>query len=241
MRVLVFGGTTEGRDLTQWLCQQGIEHLVCVATAYGKTLLPPQARVQVGRLILSDMVALMGQGFTHVVDATHPYADVVTATVQDACAQVGLPCLRLLRRLEAQGNWLRVANTAAAVEAVARLEGNVLLTVGAKEVGQYASLAQRCYPRVLPMVSSLEACAQAGIPPKQIIAMQGPFTLEMNQAMLDQYHIQIVVTKYTGQAGGFPQKVEAAQSRGCTVVAIDPPTVESGLTLEEIQQELKQR
>lgn len=238
MKVLVFGGTTEGRTLCQWLCAQGIDHLVCVATDYGKTLLPKEANVQVGRLQVQDMTALMPQGFTHVVDATHPYADVVTATVQDACTQVGLPYLRLLRTLDSQGDWRSVADTAQAVTALETMEGNVLLTVGAKEVGQYASLAKRCYPRVLPMVSSLEACAQAGIPPKNIIAMQGPFSLEVNQALLRQFDIKILVTKYTGQAGGFPEKIEAAQVCGCTVVVINPPTVEQGLCLEDVKQQL---
>lgn len=240
MQVLVFGGTTEGRALTQWLCDQGIDHLVCVATDYGKTLLPEGANVQVGRLNLADMISLMGRNFTHVVDATHPYAEVVTATIVDACQQAGLPYLRLLRTLDGLGDWIAVENTAAAVEQLATMEGNILLTVGAKEVGQYAALASRCYPRVLPMVSSLENCQAAGIPPKHIIAMQGPFSVAMNQAIIDQFAIGIVVTKYTGQAGGFPQKLQAAQSRGCAVVVINPPTAEEGLSLEAIQIQLKQ-
>ncbi len=240
MKALVFGGTTEGRDLAQWLCAQGMEHLICVATDYGATLLPSEAKVQVGRLCVAEMAQLMTQGFTHVVDATHPYAQVVTASIVEACAQVDLPYVRLLRTLEDTGEWMGVADTKEAVEALGAMEGNVLLTVGAKEVGQYASLAHRCYPRVLPMVSSLENCAQAGIPPKQIIAMQGPFSVEMNQALIDQFDIHILVTKYTGQVGGFPQKIEAAHSRGCTVVVIAPPTVEQGLDLESVQTLLKQ-
>lgn len=240
MGVLVFGGTTEGRELTQWLCHQGIDHLVCVATDYGQTLLPADAKVQVGRLDLEAMTALLAQGFDHVVDATHPYAHQVTDTIVKACQQMDVPYLRLLRTLDDEGQWLRVPDTAAAVAMLQTMEGNILLAVGAKEIGQYASLAQRCYPRVLPMVSSIESCAMAGIPPKNIIAMQGPFSLEMNQVILDQFAIDIVVSKYTGQAGGFAEKIQAAQSRGCAVVVIDPPTAEQGLTLQEVQNQLKQ-
>lgn len=238
MNVLVFAGTTEGRHLAQWLAQQKIPHLISVATDYGQTLLPQEAQVQAGRLSQEEMCLLLDQGFTQVVDATHPYATQVTAQLKSACQERGTPYLRLLRDQEGtpeNPSWLTVPDTPSAVETLKGLEGNILLTLGAKEVGAYASLAERCYPRVLPLTDSLERCLQAGFPPKHILCLQGPFTQEMNRAILNQYHIQILVTKFTGTTGGFPEKVAAAQDCHCTLLVIAPPQEEEGHSLAEIQ------
>ena len=99
-------------------------------------------------------------------------------------------------------------------------------------------LAERCYPRVLPMADSLERCLTLGFPPKNIICMQGPFSRELNVALLRQYHIQTLVTKDTGGYGGFREKAEAAREAGCALLVVERPRRETGLTLEEIQKKL---
>lgn len=238
MKVWLFGGTTEGRLLAEWLTAQGIEHQVAVATDYGKSLLP-DSPVEVGRLGQEEMERGLTQGFTHVVDATHPYATQVTAFLRQACQQQNVPYLRLLRPLGTEGNWHSVANTQEAVAKLHEMDGNILLTTGAKELPAYASLATRCFPRVLPMISSLESCAKAGIPPKQIICMQGPFTLETNCALLRQYQIKILVSKFTGTEGGFAEKIQAAEQCGCQSLVISVPTQETGLDLEAMKAKLQ--
>ena len=117
---------------------------------------------------------------------------------------------------------------------------HVLLTTGSKELHHFArpGLAERCYPRVLPMADSLERCLTLGFPPKNIICMQGPFSRELNVALLRQYHIQTLVTKDTGGYGGFREKAEAAREAGCALLVVERPRRETGLTLEEIQKKL---
>ena len=240
MKVLLFGGTGEGRALAEWMLARGLDATVCVATEYGETLLPDGMKVHVGRLDTDGMAALMADGYTLVIDATHPYAVEVTENIRAASERTGLPYLRLLRQSDGEDLCHKAENMAVAAEMLERLPGNVLLTTGSKELDHFArpGLRERCFPRVLPMADSLERCLALGFPPKNIICMQGPFTKEMNVATLHQFHIDTLVTKDTGGYGGFRAKAEAAKEAGCALLVVERPRNETGLTLEEIQRRL---
>ena len=82
---------------------------------------------------------------------------------------------------------------------------------------------ERLYPRVLPVEESLLACRRAGVPTKNIIAMHGPFSQKLNEAILEQYRIRWMVTKDGGSAGGFGEKVSAARNTGISLVVIGRP------------------
>ena len=132
-KILLFGGTGEGRALAEWMVEQRIPHTVCVATEYGETLLPAGAEAHVGRMDRGEMEALMrAGGFSLAVDATHPYAVAVTENIRSAAEAAGLPCLRLVRRTEEEAGALRAGTVAEAAERLERLPGNALLTTGSK-------------------------------------------------------------------------------------------------------------
>lgn len=240
MKILLFGGTGEGRELAEWMLSQGLDATVCVATEYGETLLPDGAQVHVGRLDAGTMESLMAGGYTLVIDATHPYAVEVTKNIRAAAQAAGLPCLRLLRQSDREDGCQKAADMAAAADLLEGLPGKVLLTTGSKELDAFArpGLRERCCPRVLPMADSLERCLALGFPPKNIICMQGPFTKEMNLATLRQFHVRTLVTKDTGGYGGFRAKADAAREAGCDLVVVERPQTEEGLTLEEVQRRL---
>ena len=243
MEILLFGGTGEGRELAQWLLDRQIPTLVCVATEYGETLLPAGAEAHVGRLDREGMEALMAsRPFTHVVDATHPYAVEVTTNIKAAAETVGLPTLRLVRQSDGEDLCHKAGDMATAADMLEQLPGNVLLTTGSKELDAFVrpGLTERCYPRVLPMADSLDRCLKLGFPPKNIICMQGPFSKELNVALLRQYHIKTLVTKDTGGYGGFREKAEAAKEAGCALLVVERPSREAGLTVEEIQERLEE-
>ena len=242
MEVLLFGGTAEGRELARWLLDQKIPTLVCVATDYGETLLPPQAEAHVGRMDRGEMEALMtSRPFTHVVDATHPYAARVTAAVHAAAEGAGLPLLRLVRDGDVEGDWLRAADMEQAARMAGAIPGNILLTTGSKDLHHFARPGQveRRIPRVLPSPPSLARCLELGFDPARIVCIQGPFSAELNRAMLEQYNAKLLVTKASGGAGGFWEKVEAARQTGCALLVVDRPLREEGLTLEEVQEYLE--
>ena len=226
-KLCVFAGTTEGRELVELLEGQPVAVTACVATEYGETLLTARENLTIsaGRLRREEMEALLRrEGFDLVVDATHPYAQEVTEHIAGACQGTETAYLRLLR--EEQGLPEGAVWTPDAAGAAAYLSGrpgNILLTTGSKELGRFASIpgfAQRTYARVLPMEASLRACEAAGLSPAHILAMQGPFSREMNLAMLRAVSAAWLVTKEGGAAGGFQEKAEAAAEAGAGLVVI---------------------
>ena len=109
-------------------------------------------------------------------------------------------------------------------------EGNILLTTGSKELSLYTDIrefATRVYARVLPTHAALDACAAAGVPARNIIAMQGPFTQALNEALLRQYGARWFVTKDGGAPGGFAEKAAAAEAAGAQLVVICRPEEET--------------
>ena len=165
MHILLFGGTSEGRELAEWLAGEGVGVTLCVATGYGASLIPsdPRIRVHTGRLDRSGMEGLMREGrFERVVDATHPYAVEVTRNLRTAAENAGLPYQRLLRDGAVKGDWICVSDLAGAAERLTAVEGGILLTTGSKELAPFAvpGLRDRCFPRVLPSLDSLGRCLE---------------------------------------------------------------------------------
>jgi precorrin-6A/cobalt-precorrin-6A reductase len=245
MEVLLFGGTSEGRTLALWLAEQGWQVTLCVATEYGAALAPdaPGIHTVTGRLDQGQMAQLMASRPFHcVIDATHPYAAVVTENIRRAAEETGCTYRRLLRDGDVDGDWLHASSIAHAAELLAALPGNILLTTGSKELAPFScdALRDRSFPRVLPSLDSLESCLRLGFPPAHIICMQGPFSQELNAAMIRQLGIDILLTKASGGAGGFWDKVEAARETGCRLMVIDRPLHEEGLDLEALKSLLKQ-
>ena len=239
-KLCVFAGTTEGRRLVELLADAPVEVTACVATEYGEALLTPRERLTVShrRLTEEEMEALLAQErFDLVVDATHPYAAEVTENIARACRGVGVEYLRLLREADALPEGaVYFPDTEAAVNWLAETEGNILLTTGSKELAKYAALpgfARRVYARVLPMEASLSACRAAGLGPDRIIAMQGPFSREMNAALLEAVSAKYLVTKDTGGTGGFGEKAAAARDAGAVLVVVGRPAQREGLGFEE--------
>ncbi|MBR6259570.1 MAG: precorrin-6y C5,15-methyltransferase (decarboxylating) subunit CbiE, partial [Oscillospiraceae bacterium] len=124
------------------------------------------------------------------------------------------------------------------------LEGNILLTTGSKELDKFTGIrdfSERVYARVLPMESSLEACSKAGLSPSHIIAMQGPFSFDMNVATLKAINASCLVTKDSGGAGGFEEKAEAAKAAGARLVIIGRPPQVEGLGFNEAVKFLREK
>ena len=245
MRVLLFGGTSEGSELARWLAGRGCPVDLCVATEYGHILAPnhPGIAVHTGRLDEKGMEELMARTEAGcVVDATHPYAALVTENIRGAAGVLGLPCLRLIRRSGEPGEgviWARDMDHAARL--LEELPGNVLLTTGSKELAPFArpGLAERCFPRILPAVDGLARCLELGFPPAHIICMQGPFSRALNEALIGQFAIKTLVTKDGGDRGGFGDKANAARATGCALLVVERPSRETGLELEEMKQVLE--
>ncbi|MBQ8596371.1 MAG: precorrin-6A reductase [Lachnospiraceae bacterium] len=246
--ILIFAGTTEGRELSEHLAVAGIAHTLCVATEYGEIVLQenPLVKVHKGRMNQEEMKRYIQTGdFGAVVDATHPYAEVVTQNIKNAMQDMDIPYLRLKRESNVTSSYEKIhyfKDSVSCAKALEKTDGNILLTTGSKELSIFAKFIdrkERLYVRVLPGIESLQLCMDCGIVGKQILALQGPFTTQMNEAMFRQYQIKCLVTKESGNAGGYQEKLDAAQNLGIPVFAIGCPAEQEGYTFEEVCEQLE--
>ena len=246
-KVIVFAGTTEGYEISRFLGENQIPVLACVATEYGSKSLKESStlHVQAGRLDENEMKELFSREKPELVlDATHPYAAEVTRNIRKACEEAEVSYTRILRTGSGQQNAVYVKDTQEAAEYLKGTTGNVLLTTGSKELAAFTSVPdykERLFARVLSLPSVIESCQALGFEGRNLIAMQGPFSMELNQAMLAQYQCKYLVTKDSGKAGGFLEKIQAAEACGATVVIIGRPLVEEGLSLRECRHMLIER
>lgn len=242
MKLVIFSGTTEGREFSRAAAALGAAVTVCVATDLGaeEQGSAPGVTVHAGRLDADEMAALL-RNAALCVDATHPYATEATHNIRAAAGMAGVEYHRLLRRaseLPAGSVVLPGAGEAAAY--LADKAGRILLTTGAKELPAFAAIdSARLYPRVLPTLAGITACEAAGVPHRNIIAMQGPFTLGLNVALMRQFEIDYLVTKDGGAQGGFAEKAEAAAQCGAQLIVLRRPD-EQGETAETILQRCRE-
>lgn len=237
---MIFSGTTEGRQLSYALAEAGVQVTVCVATDYGQEEQGEKAGVRVlsGRKDGAAMARLL-RGAALCVDATHPYATKATQTIREACRESNVPYHRLLR--ESSGEVGLLFDTPAqASEWLSRQSGNILLTTGSKDLSAFSDLPrERLFVRVLPNHQSLTLCEQAGIPHRHVIAMQGPFSIQLNEALIQQFSIRYLVTKDGGPAGGFLEKAEAAKAAGIPLLVLRR-SPEQGEAYDEILMRCKE-
>lgn len=242
-KICLFAGTTEGRQLAE-LLHKAADLTVCVATEYGEILLDgiEGITVHTGRMDADEMARFFAEKrFDRILDATHPYAQIVTENIRHASKQMNIPMTRILRETERRSaDAVYVSTVDEARAYLADKDGNVFLTTGSKEIASYVGLdMSRVWARVLPTVSSLEACAAAGIASAHIIAAQGPFSEEINLAQMRAIGAQYLVTKASGKNGGFEEKIRAAKTVGAVPVIIGQPPQMEGLSLDEAIAELE--
>lgn len=247
--VIVFAGTTEGRILSEELAKHQVCVTACVATEYGETLLQrmPYLQVHTGRMSqeeMEDFLRARPKGI--VVDATHPYAVEVSKNILEACKAVGAEYIRLIRessKMETEDAVL-VGSVEEAIEYLRGTKGNILAATGSKELFKYTELPdykERVFARVLSTGEVACSCEKLGFCGKHLICMQGPFSEELNIAMLRQFDCKYLVTKETGKAGGFEEKISAAKKAGAKVVLIGRPAEQKGYCYQEVKNLLMER
>lgn len=241
MKIALFAGTSEGKAVAALLADQGHQVIVTVATDYGRevffdSLYQAQGHREAitildGRLNAEGMRSLTGQADL-VLDATHPYAVEVSKNIIAACKATGRDYVRIIRDdqdMTRGFDVLRVKDQQEALEVMDQIQGRILLTTGSKDLPFYAQArdhADRLYPRILPDMASLEIAEKAGYKKSHTICMQGPFTAEVNAAMLQMIGASYLLTKDTGKSGGFLEKLQGCQKAGARAIVIERPREE---------------
>lgn len=247
--VIIFAGTTEGRTISEYLASYKVPVTACVATEYGETLLTENEylKVHAGRMDQEEIAAFIREkGAELVIDATHPYAAVVSENVAAACEREQVDYVRLIRGSSAESvdQAVLVGSVDEAVEYLKKTEGNILATTGSKELFKYTQIPgfeKRVFARVLSTGEVAAACEKLGFVGKNLICMQGPFSEALNIAMLHQFDCKYLVTKETGKAGGFEEKLHAAKAAGATLVLVGRPPEQKGYSYDEVLEMMRIR
>jgi precorrin-6A/cobalt-precorrin-6A reductase len=90
----------------------------------------------------------------------------------------------------------------------------------------------RLFVRVLPTVSSIKKCFDLGLSGGNILAMQGVFSKEFNTALMKEYNVSAIITKESGEMGGVPSKIKAANDLGIDIILVTRPKI------DELDQEI---
>lgn len=230
--IMLLGGTSETARVAEALAMAGQRVLVSTATDVPLDVgRHPNITRRCGRLAAAGMADLVhAENVCALVDVSHPYAVELRATARIVAHEVGIPYFTFLRpqACTAADGILLAANHEEAANLACEPGRPVLLTVGSRNVATYArEAAGRRIPlvaRVLPHEEPVATCLAAGLPREHIVTGRGPFGVEDNRELIRRFGIGVVVTKDSGDAGGFPAKQEAAHLESCLLVVVGRAT-----------------
>ena len=233
MKIFLTAGTEDGRKLAEFLTRHGHNVTVSVVSEYGKKILQQYNDIEINdkSLNAAELTENLRGKFDILVDATHPYAVNVSQNAIDACKSAEIPYIRFERpEVEVNDeNIFRVDSYESAAIKAAELGKNIFITTGSRNLKKFieSPALKDCNltVRILPTAEVLKECESYGLTPKQIIAMQGPFTTELNAETFKHCRADVIITKNSGKVGGADTKLAAAKILNLPVVMIDRPKI----------------
>ena len=233
MKIFLTAGTEDGRKLAEFLTRHGHNVTVSVVSEYGKKILQQYNDIEINdkSLNAAELTENLRGKFDILVDATHPYAVNVSQNAIDACRRAEIPYIRFERpEVEVNDeNIFKVDGYESAAIKAAELGKNIFITTGSRNLKKFieSPALKDCNltVRILPTAEVLKECESYGLTPKQIIAMQGPFTTELNAETFKHCRADVIITKNSGKVGGADTKLAAAKILNLPVVMIDRPKI----------------
>lgn len=243
--ILVMAGTKASAEICEKLAAAGQEVIAVVTTDYGRELFQKRG---IETCLLADrgkLPALLSEA-SLVIDASHPHNTELVRRLLMLCKQLSVRYLRFERRetdippnplIHTAFNWEEAADTALKL-------GNVIfLTTGSYGLETFVknplASQKRIVVRVLPEHRVVKKCQDMGLAPKDIVAMQGPFSKKFNKAMYRALKAEVVVSKESGIEGGTDTKVSAALELGLPLVILRRPSVKYPLTVYSVPEVLR--
>lgn len=247
--IWLIGGTSESRSIVRELTVLGYEVFVTTTTNEGANLVKDcGVEIGIGRLSIEEMKRLVvTRGIQLVVDASHPYATVVSQNALEVCTSQQLPYVRFERpeqRIPAHSLVKVVDDMPEAATLAFRLGQTVFTTIGIKDLPIFTEELfkqrgqgqeqLRLITKVLPMVSSIRSCQELGLELGDIFAVSGAFSASLYQELIREYAIQVMVSKESGEAGGVPEKISACLGTHIPLIIVRRPRLEYPTMVHEI-------
>ncbi|KJS87906.1 MAG: hypothetical protein JM58_02735 [Peptococcaceae bacterium BICA1-8] len=232
--ILLLGGTLESRQLAEVINAHNYSFIISTTSEYGGCL-AKEVCENVNNLPLEQDALenfCMEKNIKIIIDATHPYAKNISDCAINISKNNNIKYLRYERQgLIDFNNNPYVHLVASYMEAsllASQLGNKILLTTGSRKLEIFHELikTKEVYARILPDINSLKKCLDLGLLPRNIIAMQGPFTKEFNKTLFIEKGIEVVITKNSGDIGGVDTKLEACSELKIPLIIIDKPSVE---------------
>jgi precorrin-6x reductase len=230
--IWVFSGTADGNALASRIAESGARVVVSTATSYGRELAMtrlPDVPVRSGRIgVNARRRELQVFRARAIVDATHPFATEISSQLIMLGAELKIPYLRYERKVVDCSGPAIFCETMGEAAAKAIDRGKrIFLATGSKDLQVFlnhpGASARDWFVRVAPEPESLESALSLGIPRARLFAIQGPCSRELNKTLWKNWQIDCVVTKESGEAGGFSAKADAASSLGIPLIVINRP------------------
>lgn len=227
--ILIFSGIKDGREIASKLAGSGYETILSTLTEHGVAMVDQMDKLETicGQMDVEKIEGFIREGKIRVlVDATHPYAEIISENIEKACKSTETRLFKYIRPEIPLGDKVNVYQDIEKLcQNLKSTEGNILLTTGSRKLEEYTKHLplERLYVRVLPIRKSMDKVWDLGFKSKQIIAMQGPFSQEFNKEIYKQCHIDHMVLKNSGPNGGTRQKIESALELDIDIHLLDRP------------------
>jgi precorrin-6A/cobalt-precorrin-6A reductase len=249
--ILLLSGTSEGRILGTRLRAEGLPFIASVTTSEARHLfaaIDPTPEVLVTRFSGDALATLICERQIHaILDATHPFAQHISETAMQAAAQAQIAYVRYERpttplaatpSVREDGAIIVAPDVQTATQICLERGSRVFLTTGTKTLPMFREVMARKWvmARILPTIASLSQAQQAGFAPAQILALRGPFSEELERALLREYQIDLLVTKDSGAAGGLDTKLKAAAALCVPAVVISRPPLQYPNLCHDLEQ-----
>ncbi|WP_160674878.1 cobalt-precorrin-6A reductase [Clostridium sp. C8-1-8] len=236
-------GTSEGKKILSLLNQFTENIVVSTATSYGGELLKDYKYrlLNTKPLDYGELKSfLLENNIKTLVDASHPYAQVVTENAVKACEALNIEYLRYERPSVADKYKDKIVSVKDYEELyveLSKIDGAILNTTGSNNINKFISmkLKSRVIHRVLPSVKVMEKCFELGLKTEDIIAIKGPISYELNLAFIDEYSAKAMVVKDSGAEGGTEEKIRAAIDRGVKIFLIERAETKYKNTFDHIE------
>ena len=250
MKIFLIAGTEDGRKLAKFLSEKNYKITASVVSDYGRKILEQYKNIEVNdkKLTADELEKILREGdFKILVDASHPYAENVSTNAITACKNAKIFYIRY-ERPEVELTYkkiYRVETYEQAAKISAELGRNIFLTTGSRNLKKFLSCAEikncNVTARILPTAEVLAECEKFLLP-KNIIAIQGKFSVELNAELFKHANAEVIVTKNSGEVGGADTKIQAAELLNLPVVVIERPKINYpnlAKNFDEVLEEIK--
>jgi precorrin-6A/cobalt-precorrin-6A reductase len=234
-RVLILGGTTEARLLGERLARRGGLDVTLSLAGRTASPVPHAVPIRIGGFGGAEGLAahLTAERVDALIDATHPYASMISTNAAEAARSAGVSFLVLHRspwNAVVGDRWTEVDDTGAAVRAIGQMSRNVFVALGRNELAPFVGAPQHNY--LIRSVDPIDP--PLPLPHVTYVTARGPFREADDRALMTAHHIGVVISKNSGGSAAYG-KIAAARALGVEVIMVrrPPPPAASVRTIED--------